>query len=344
MNRLYNLDYIRGMAAFGIMIFHYLSWIRGEFYSDSFMGRVGIYGVSIFYILSGLTLFHVYQDKILLSWHTLLDFFKKRIYRIFPLLWLATIATIVLSKKSPEWTTLILNLTGLFGFFDWNTYYATGAWSIGNELVFYFIFPVLIFFKRKSILIFSTASILIFILYLYFSFYLMDHRTNLSEQWKNYVNPFNQLFFFLSGIIIGMIFKNTSIKNYLTLLMLAIGLALFILYPSSGDRIYLVTGYTRIFFTISCLLICLGFYKLEMKLPALIDKPLLLLGEASYSLYLLHPIVYFILKSVFVFLEKYFYLPKSILLISSVTITICLSYIVYKHFEKYFIELGKKQR
>ena len=63
MNRLYNLDYLRGLVTFGIMIYHYLSWTLGKFTADTFMGRVGIYGVSIFYVLSGLTLYYVYYDK-----------------------------------------------------------------------------------------------------------------------------------------------------------------------------------------------------------------------------------------------------------------------------------------
>lgn len=63
MNRLYNLDYLRGFAAFGIMIYHYSSWSLGNFTADSFMGRIGVYGVSVFYVLSGLTLFYVYKNK-----------------------------------------------------------------------------------------------------------------------------------------------------------------------------------------------------------------------------------------------------------------------------------------
>jgi peptidoglycan/LPS O-acetylase OafA/YrhL len=48
MKRLPELDYLRGLAAFGIMIFHYLSWTRGEFSADDTMGRIGIYGVAFF--------------------------------------------------------------------------------------------------------------------------------------------------------------------------------------------------------------------------------------------------------------------------------------------------------
>ena len=63
MNRLYNLDYLRGIVAFGIMIYHYFLWTFGKFSADTFIGRLGIYGVSIFYVLSGLTLYYVYYER-----------------------------------------------------------------------------------------------------------------------------------------------------------------------------------------------------------------------------------------------------------------------------------------
>ncbi len=52
MKRLYNLDYLRGLAAFGIMVYHYMKYTFGTFTADSFMGKIGIYGVSVFYVLS----------------------------------------------------------------------------------------------------------------------------------------------------------------------------------------------------------------------------------------------------------------------------------------------------
>ncbi|MGZ5244541.1 MAG: acyltransferase family protein, partial [Bacteroidia bacterium] len=67
MKRIHNLDYLRGIAAFGIMAYHYLAWSFGEFSAEDFMGRFGLYGVSIFYCLSGLTLYSVYHEKFTFS-------------------------------------------------------------------------------------------------------------------------------------------------------------------------------------------------------------------------------------------------------------------------------------
>ena len=106
--RLANLDYLRGIAAFGIMIYHYQSWLFGKFYAETFMGRVGIYGVSIFYILSGLTLFHVYSDKLTWDVSGVGNFFLKRFCRIYPLLWMVMICTIIIQHKVPGFGKLFL--------------------------------------------------------------------------------------------------------------------------------------------------------------------------------------------------------------------------------------------
>ena len=126
--RLYNLDYLRGLAASGIMLFHYMSITFGEFNADSFMGRVGLYGVSVFYVLSGLTLFYVYHDKMKPGLADIKDFFIKRLFRIMPLLWLATIASVFCFNGGIfEWKKVFLNLSGLFGFVAWDQGIAVGC-------------------------------------------------------------------------------------------------------------------------------------------------------------------------------------------------------------------------
>lgn len=345
MNRLYNLDYLRGLAAFGIMIFHYLSWTIGTFSVDTFMGRLGIYGVSIFYVLSGLTLYYVYYDKMKPSKEDIVSFFKKRVFRIFPLLWLVTIVAILLSRKIPDFTNLFLNLSGLFGFIRWDKYFSPGVWSIGNELVFYVFFPLFILFIKRFKPLMKLLALVFFGLYLYFAFVKLNPDLTLKEQWKNYVNPLNQGSLFLGGFLIGFLLHDTKIKNTAIVFLLFLAFALFTFYPATGDRINIVTGTNRLIFTASCFLICICFYKLTFKFPKFIHKPLTLLGEASYSVYLLHPIVWSLTSIASRFFSKYiFYFPVSARLILSVLSTLIISYYVYQYFEKYFMNLGRTSK
>jgi len=327
------------------MIYHFLLWTFGKFSADTFMGRLGLYGVSIFYVLSGLTLYYVYYDKMKPSKEDIISFFKKRVFRIFPLLWLVTIVAILLSRKIPDFTDLFLNLSGLFGFISWDKYFSAGVWSIGNELVFYVFFPFFILFIKRFKPLMILLTLILFGLYLYFAFVKLNPDLSLSEQCKNYVNPLNQVFLFLGGFLIAFLLHDTKIKNSAVVFLLFLAFGLFIFYPATGDTINIATGTNRLIFTASCFLICICFYKLTFKFPEFIHKPLTLLGEASYSVYLLHPIVWALTSFVFGLFSKYiFNFPVGARIILSVLSTLIISYYVYQYFEKYFMNLGRTSK
>jgi exopolysaccharide production protein ExoZ len=337
--RLHNLDYLRGLAAIGIMLYHYMSWVFGKYESETFMGRLGIYGVSIFYVLSGLTLYYVYFKKMHPTVSDIKDFYIKRFFRIYPLLWAVIIATIVLSMKIPAVSKVFLNLTGLFGFVRWDAYIGTGVWSIGNELVFYAFFPFFIYFSKHRPPIFWIFSGAILALYLYFAFYRLTPDQTLTAQWHDYVNPLNQVFLFLGGYLIGYLFSNTTVPNLVCTLLIVVGVALFVFYPIEGDRILLVTGYNRLIFTLACFIICFGFFKLHVEVPAFLDKPLSIFGESSYSIYLLHPLVYNVCGKI---MGKFIHAPKGLALMGvSIVITLIVSYLSYEKFEKFFMRKAR---
>lgn len=330
------------MAAAGIMIYHYFSWLNGHYSADTVIGRIGIYGVSIFYILSGLTLYLVYADKMSLTKAGLMDFFKKRILRIFPLLWLSVFFTLALARKIPDLKTLVLNLTGLFGFVKWDAYISDGAWSIGNELVFYAFFPIFLFAIRKSVKLVAFLTVVIFGLFVYFSFFRISNSQSLATQWIDYINPLNQVYLFLGGFLIGYLFKKSHFSNTPLVILLILATAIFVVFPVGGDSVHLVTGFTRVIFSLACLGICFTFFKMKLTLPSFIHRPLAMLGEVSYSLYLLHPLVFTVTG---IFLNKFMkgYAPVIQLIIAMIA-TVIGSYFVYTYIEKFFMKLGRSQK
>jgi exopolysaccharide production protein ExoZ len=263
---------------------------------------------------------------------------------LFPLLWLATLATVVMARQTPDFVKLGLNLTGLFGVFRWNEYYAPGAWSIGNEIVFYLFFPVFIFLKNQSKVAFGICAAILLCPYLYFAFEAIEPSKPLVSQWEKYTNPFNQIFLFIGGFSIGWIFQSYKMPRFLSMLLVVIGASVFILYPVEGDTVHIVTGSSRIIFTLCCLLVCLGVYKTDFKFSAFLDRPLTLLGEASYSVYLLHPIIFIVVTKIFSLVAGLgLEFPLAVKITLSVAITLVTSYFVYEKFEKYFIKLGSRK-
>ncbi len=203
MKRLSSLDYLRGLAAFGVMVFHYSMWTFGLFKAEDFLGRVGLYAVAVFYVLSGITLYHVYYDKIgAPSANGLKDFAIKRVFRIFPLLWVLSFLTLVLKPEQFAPLDIFLNFSGLFSLHHWKESITYGGWSIANELAFYIFFPLFVLFLKRSRALFVLLCLSLLAIYLWFAFVRLNGSWALGDirdgkdSWGDYTNPLNQVVFF----------------------------------------------------------------------------------------------------------------------------------------------------
>lgn len=334
-NRIHSLDILRGLAALSILVFHYLKdALDKHLDASSILSRMGYYGVSIFYILSGLTLAIVYKSKI----NTIAEgnnYLLKRVARIFPLM-ILTMALTILYRPSYDIHTVFLNITGLFGFFEYNKYIGTGMWSIGNELVFYIFFPFILFLFENKKTGFNSVFILGLFAFIVYSFFVINPET---DSWNDYINPVNQFFYFLTGILLSSI--NTQYKFFTKPLLPAIvslvAILIFTFYPVTGNDDYLIYGFNRLVFSLCCIALCISFYALNsaIKTENIYLKPFIILGEISYGVYLLHPLVsvYF---NKFVEITSIGAVSSKIKLPVAVTITIVLSYLSYNYFEKKF--------
>lgn len=339
--RINQLDYLRGLLAFAIMIYHYLSFgndiglINFKYDAQMFIARIGVYGVSIFYILSGLTLHLVYEKWNFYNKKVIGAFFVRRFFRIFPLFVFLTTLSFILSRNYSyeNFIKFFTNITGLFSIFAWDKYFITGGWSIGNEIFFYLLFPLFMLilkFNKPYLYLIYIAS---FLLYCFFC-YMVLPTVDSNYSWSYYVNPLNQLFLFISGIFIGFL-KDTRLSLLYQYTFLIIILLSFILYPSSSDWISIVSGNNRIVLTLLSLGLVVIFYKLQFSKSNIIGKLLEFLGKISYSVYLLHPFVYH-------FILKFFKSDFLLVFILSVFITVITSYLSYQYYESYFIRFAKR--
>ena len=277
------------------MLYHY----GGRNDAASLLGKLGIYGVSIFFILSGLSMAIAY-DRYIKNFRSAGAFYIRRLFRIWPLLWLAVALVTVpayIVGKPYSWAVIGLNLSTLFGFIAPAKYINVGAWSIGNEMVFYALTPIFIaaYHSRRSIgnlLAIAAAGI-----GLIFAFNLLDSSRSLSSQWVLYINPLNNLFLYSAGIAIFYNFKDVEAPRRWHFPILLLTVALFVAYPSTGDQINIVTGVNRVAMSLISLTIVIAFYKCPPCLPPFIGNKLEQLGIATYGVYLLHPIVMDITRS-----------------------------------------------
>jgi peptidoglycan/LPS O-acetylase OafA/YrhL len=297
--RVQSLDYLRGLMALAVMVYHYVSGSIGDLGSDSILGRLGIYAVSVFYILSGVSLAIVYADS-LRSGADVIDFAIRRLFRIFPLFYVVVTSALLLAWASdilhgtphafPLYKAL-LNYTLTFGFVDPSAYLSTGAWSIGNEIVFYALFPWLFLGVTRRSPRVPLALVLSLVIATWFAFFALSADTPIELQWGRYINPFNQVFLFLAGVAIGTrLSPRPGLQVRMACIILAC-VALFCLWPASGNQIQLVTGLTRVVLSSACVALVAAVFVWNPSSDSPVMKPLAFLGEGCYSIYLLHPIV-----------------------------------------------------
>jgi exopolysaccharide production protein ExoZ len=340
-SRIETLDWLRGLMALSIMFYHLTIWIIAPQDSSSPLGRLGVYGVSIFFILSGLSMAIVY-NRYIKSVISSVRFFIRRIFRIWPLMWIVCIMAVlpdVVKTGNIDWYLMFLNVTTLFGFLEPTAYIATGAWSIGNEMVYYAVTPLIIILYNYR----KWAGNLFFLLSLaigmYFAFVLLNPGIKVAAQWELYVNPFNNFFLYVLGFAIYYNFRDIEFNKTLNLTILIVSVLLFCFLPFDGNQIVIVSGIGRVAFVTISFLIVLCFYKMKLTLPKVISYTLETFGIATYGVYLIHPVVYQYEKFVF----KTIALNNQFLLyVTVVASTVLLSVLSYRYFELKMIGVGKK--
>lgn len=342
MKRIEGLDYLRGLMALSVMIYHYVSWGNGPIGSEYLIGKLGIYAVSMFYILSGLSLGLVYSGRISSS-NDVYSFFVKRIFRIFPLFWLVLTVALLASIAGGHASDIdifkvFLNYSLLFGFVDPSAYFTVGAWSIGNEMVFYAILPVVFLLSSRLAWVLPFTIVASIAAGIYFAFFRLDSVTPIAEQWSIYINPFNQLFLFMGGVALGVYGKLLRVNSLTSIALLSISFLIFCFYPVAGDSVAIITGVARFIFSFSCIAFVAGVYFLNPSFKAVPAKVLGFFGSACYSIYLLHPVV----AKVVVALAAKIGFGVFTGYTASALVTLAVSWLVFNYLEKPMMSVGKK--
>lgn len=334
-SRYESLDILRGFCALSIMVYHYSGWTFGMYGASNVIGRFGVYGVSMFYVLSGLTMYLVYFKKFTFNIHFVKEFYTKRFFRIFPLMLFVLLVCYLLWGTANSWNEQILIGTGLFSILKWDANAPTGMWSIGNELAFYLMLPFIFLALKKGKTPAILVSMILFAVYFYFGYFVLNANGESPTETRDYKNPLNQAGLFLGGILIGHIFKEKMLSKTVIACCLLTGAGVFCFYPSTGELRNVYVGHERVIYTLICFVFTLGVFKTSLHgLPSWSKKWFVWLGEISYSLYLLHPQIFNAMAETG--LKIRYVLPASVIL------TFVISWLVYKIIESPARNFGYK--
>lgn len=306
----------------------------------------GNYGVEGFFIVSGFCFFHLYGESPW-GWRELRHFHIKRFFRIAPLYYLAVAAGLVLRPPfglhpvgpgfSPR--MILENLTLTFGLFHPNHALVVGGWSIGIEYVFYFAFPLLAWATRRKVFLYLGAALLV-ALTLPWSFGKVQMASHVGQmKFHTYVQIPNHACLFLLGGITADLRKRISWRMTLPWFLGAIGILLLLALPRGPvfyDYFDVMAGMARARYVGICWLAVALFAFYEMPDHAL-RRPFIFLGNASYSVYLLHPFAwFFVLKA----------LPKGLAagwnFTLALLVTLALAGLVFRFIEKPAMGLGRR--
>ena len=268
------IQILRGLAAFLVIVRH------GTKEIDGFNFEVGQFGVDLFFVISG---FVIYLTSRNVDWRT---FAKKRLIRIVPLYWLvssfALVGAVLLAKGTMNEVFYEFVLSLLFiPHGDLFPILYVG-WTLNYEMWFYLIFGALIFFnanllKGASTTIFALAMLGLILL----SF----------NDWV--VTPFTVPLLpitleFLAGVWIAHLYINgfNFSKAFCVFLLFV---ALIWLWFAPNASAY--TLWRPLAWALPAALIVVSFLGLEKHFSFRKLTFLMLLGNASYATYLIHPLI-----------------------------------------------------
>lgn len=266
-----NIQYLRGIAALSVLLFHAGHWYSvaygDAFYKNLFPGFYGLYGVAIFFAISG------YLMADLAPKQKPFEFLFRRIVRIYPTFFIATVFALmvrptVLQIYAPINLTLAPNETP--------TYPLGVEWSLVNEIFFY----ILIFFLSATV----SAKYIIHFSVIWTSLILIVTFSGVSTPQIGFANVFQIAFMvenipFSLGLLIPIITR-LKISGLLYFSIFIIGCILSLKIDHlSVNRI--VAGVSSVFLVAAAV-------QTAPILRGLTDVVFSKLGDWSYALYLTH--------------------------------------------------------
>jgi peptidoglycan/LPS O-acetylase OafA/YrhL len=290
--RVLGWDVLRGLSALVVALYHLLYW-QGVASLHTF----GSYGVYLFFVLSGASLAYTYAGRLQQGKLSYRGFLWVRYMRLAPL-YLALMLLVIPWKLSGGGAGLLanalLNASFMFGFFDPAvTSLLIGGWSLGIEAVYYLVFPLLLMVAMASHRL-GWASLLLLVVVQA----AWIHRTvGASGGYEANLVAYHQApafaAYFMAGCLMGLARRHGRVPAWPTSVLLsaiAAGFALlWALNPMrDGDQL---TGWLGAACASLCLLMAWLAGGLDLRHGE--ARVAAHLGDATYGLYLMHPILFF---------------------------------------------------
>lgn len=356
LKRFHALDSLRGIAALLLVIYHVQGIPKLEITGAvaHFVKLFGA-GVPLFYALSAFSLMIGYSDRLNTS-GGLSHFYIRRVFRILPLFYALLIFWLFVREfyfnAETSFTLMVMNYLCVFGLIPGqHEGIVWASWSIGVEMLFYMVFPILLVASRTLL-----SSLLVFLATLAISVASQDFLGSFKDKAPSfaYMAISTQIVFFGAGLFayrLGEFFAakisifSEKRQRYIAEALFIGGIGFLLL-----NWLTPLAGWAGKFHLGSQVL---AFAWILMLAPVLVHgqlntlalSPLERAGKISFSLYLLNPPVIFFLSQagLFKFVYSTFQMPNvafGICLLLTLCVLWILSELTYHLIEEKGILLG----
>jgi peptidoglycan/LPS O-acetylase OafA/YrhL len=296
--RLDKLTSLRFFAALLVVLFHLRTNLPRQpgpiLHLYMQFSAYGFMGVSVFYVLSGFVI-SLANDK----WRGWRIYLLGRVARIYPSHWIVTFALVLAWAIMryhlylvSSWQVDLANLTLLHAWVPIPDYYLSinaVSWSLSVEMFFYVAFLFLRRLSDQHIFIAGIAA------YLILAGMVLGLHGLADPYWSFYINPLARLPEFLAGMALYRLYKGNRLSmlsgpNVDFLFWLVSMLAITVYLGHRGvDTVFFYSLVPLPF----CVLMMVSLLR-DGSNGYMTNKILVLLGESSFALYLIHhPVIDF---------------------------------------------------
>jgi peptidoglycan/LPS O-acetylase OafA/YrhL len=279
----------RGLAAILVLLYHVNPILQRNFNLSFFAGifEFGFSGVDFFFVISGFIIFYIHHSDLGIS-SKVRTFLSKRFIRIYPLYWLVLgtklIASFALNYDASSKEQSFLEIVKAFLLLPQDEGFSSGAflgvsWTLTFEIFFYLVFALAIVSQRKFLIPITSIWLSACFLQL---IGVIHAKQNLYLEIL--FSPLNLEFAF--GCLSAYLLINCRIQYEKAIL--GIGLGFYTLCAIAYNYHFIPSTLRSVTFGIGAVLIVTGAVGIEMRKFTQVPALLLLIGDASYSIYLMH--------------------------------------------------------
>jgi|TARA_B110000003_G_scaffold276459_1_gene323061 peptidoglycan/LPS O-acetylase OafA/YrhL len=352
--KIFYLESLRGLAALSVAFYHF---DIGSLLTNNAFVKNSWLMVDFFFVLSGFVIALNFQSKIY-NFTDVINFQARRFFRLYPLHFLMLLIYLCLELGKyfvQEQYGMVANnpafsinnadsfIQNLFlvqvisqEYLTWNG----ASWSISAEFVAYFLFAIVILLSQRRDLIVTIFSIMIS-----FTAFLYLFHSNLSAG-----NGLMRCFYsFFLGVLVFNFRSKCFFNIHNTFSYLMLLLAILAIGFSEPENIIGLNIFVPIIFCILLITLELSNQETNIAINILNHRYLVYLGAISYGIYMIHGLVWWMVKQTLKFIFQFpviedsrgslqvlvsDQLLSSIILLVGMVLIILLSHISYQFLEK----------